>query len=70
MRAAGRLGVVLAGAPSLLDEATQLVVHGLAHLAGHDHARRHEARRMLRAERRAARSASVAPPLRPYGGAR
>lgn len=53
-----------------LDEATQLVVHGLAHLAGHDHARRHEARRMLRAERRAARSASVASPVRPYGGAR
>lgn len=48
------------------DEAVQLVVHGLAHLVGHDHGRRPDARRMLRAERRAARSAAIAPPTRPY----
>lgn len=53
----------------LCDEAEQLVIHGLAHLVGHDHARRADARRMLRAERAAARSAAVVAPLRPYGGA-
>jgi probable rRNA maturation factor len=56
-------------AAGLCAEAEQLVVHGIAHLVGHDHARRADARRMLRAERAAARSASVATPARPYGGA-
>jgi len=53
----------------LCDEAEQLVIHGLAHLVGHDHARRAEARHMVRAERAAARSAAVVSPARPYGGA-
>lgn len=53
----------------VLAEAAQLVVHGLVHLIGHDHGCRPDARRMFRAERRAARSAAIAPPVRPYGGA-
>jgi probable rRNA maturation factor len=48
------------------EEAAQLLVHGLAHLAGHDHDTRVHARRMLRAETRAARTAGLAPPSRPY----
>ncbi len=51
------------------DEAAQLVVHAMAHLVGHDHGRRPDARRMFRAERRAARSAAVAVPVRPYAPA-
>lgn len=51
-----------------LEEASQLVIHGLAHLLGHDHATRAEARAMLRTERRMARAAGIAPPVRPYGG--
>lgn len=51
-------------------EAEQLVVHGIAHLAGHDHDTRARARRMLRAELRAARTAGVAAPQRPYAGGR
>jgi probable rRNA maturation factor len=50
-----------------LEEATQLAIHGLAHLLGHDHGTRAEARAMLRAERRAARAAGVDTPTRPYG---
>lgn len=50
-------------------EAEQLVIHGIAHLVGHDHAKRADARRMLRAERAAARSAAAQHPWRPYGGA-
>ena len=52
------------------DEAAQLLVHGLAHLAGHDHDEPGAAQRMLAAERLAARAAGIAPPRRPYGGAR
>jgi probable rRNA maturation factor len=63
-----RRQAMLAGPEGWCDEAAQLVVHGLAHLVGHDHARRPEGRRMLRAEIRAARSAAVAVPVRPYGG--
>lgn len=56
----------VAGPAGWCDEAAQLVVHGVAHLLGHDHGRRPDARRMLRAERRAARSAGIAEPVRPY----
>jgi probable rRNA maturation factor len=55
--------------PSLaarLDEATVLLVHGLAHLLGHDHRDRHEGRRMHRVEQRALRALRVADPPRPY----
>jgi len=48
------------------EEAAQLLVHGLAHLAGHDHDTRARARKMLRAEMRAARTARITPPRRPY----
>jgi probable rRNA maturation factor len=50
-----------------LEEATQLIIHGLAHLHGHDHATRAQGRAMLRAERRAARAARVGSVTRPYG---
>jgi probable rRNA maturation factor len=53
-----------------LHEAAQLLVHGLAHLAGHDHDEPRAAQRMLAAERTAARAAGIAPPRRPYGGTR
>jgi probable rRNA maturation factor len=56
------------GVRARAQEATQLLVHGLAHLAGHDHGTRAQARRMLRAERAAARAAGLAPPRRSYGG--
>ena len=56
-------------AAGLCVEAEQLVIHGIAHLVGHDHGRRADARRMLRAERAAARSAAAQWPARPYGGA-
>ncbi|PRQ07296.1 rRNA maturation RNase YbeY [Enhygromyxa salina] len=49
-----------------LDEATVLVVHGLAHLLGHDHRDRVEGRRMHRVERRVLRALQVADPPRPY----
>lgn len=49
-----------------LEEASQLCVHGLAHLLGHDHGSRAQARAMLRVERRAARAAGIRPPVRPY----
>ena len=48
------------------DEASLLLVHGLAHLLGHDHAMRAEARRMLRWERRGLRAIAVADSWRPY----
>lgn len=57
------------GWPMLADEIGTLAIHGLAHLLGHDHADRKGARTMLRAERRAARSARLPPVRRPYGGA-
>ncbi len=49
-------------------EGAQLLVHGLAHLAGHDHDRADAARAMLRAEELAARAAALPVPRRPYGG--
>jgi probable rRNA maturation factor len=58
-----------AAGPSLrarLDEATVLLVHGLAHLLGHDHRERTEGRRMHRLERRVLASLRVADPPRIY----
>jgi len=49
------------------DEATVLVIHGLCHLLGHDHARRGESRDMHLRERRGLRAARVADIPRPYG---
>jgi probable rRNA maturation factor len=54
-------------AAATLDEATALLVHGLCHLLGHDHAARREGRAMHRDERRALRAARVADMPRPYG---
>ena len=51
----------------LLEEAASLCVHSIAHLLGHDHARRSEARRMLAAERRLGRFIGLHL-RRPYGG--
>jgi probable rRNA maturation factor len=53
-------------AAALLDEATLLVVHGLAHLCGHDHRERHESRRMHALERRVLRSLRTPDAPRPY----
>lgn len=50
-----------------VDEATILLVHGLAHLLGHDHATRGEARAMRALERRALRSLNIPDSPRPYG---
>jgi probable rRNA maturation factor len=58
------------GSSGWAREAAQLLVHGLVHLAGHDHGTRAQARRMLRAERAAARAAGLAIPRRSYGGDR
>ncbi|HET6584234.1 MAG TPA: rRNA maturation RNase YbeY [Nannocystaceae bacterium] len=58
------------GALAWTREAEQLVVHGIAHLAGHDHDTRARARRMARAELRAARTAGVAAQERPYAKGR
>jgi len=49
------------------DEVIDLCLHGLAHLLGHDHATRPQARAMLRFERRLARRAAMPSPERPYG---
>lgn len=49
-----------------LDEATVLLVHGLAHLLGHDHRQRSEGRRMHRLERRVLASLRVVDPPRIY----
>ena len=57
----------LEGGSTVRDEAVRLVVHALAHLSGHDHGTRREARRMLRAERRALRRMVVTDIPRPYG---
>lgn len=54
------------GRPAL-DEATVLVVHGLAHLLGHDHTGRRDGRAMHRRERRGLSAAHVADIPRPYG---
>lgn len=55
-----------AGPAAWRAELLDLCVHGLAHLLGHDHGSRDDARRMIRLERRLARRASIAPPVRPY----
>lgn len=47
-------------------EVIDLALHGLAHLLGHDHGTRQDAREMLRLERRLARRAAMPPPHRPY----
>lgn len=54
-------------AAAVRDEATVLVIHGLCHLLGHDHAARREARTMHRRERRGLQAARVADVPRPYG---
>ena len=51
-----------------LAEATVLLVHGFAHLLGHDHATRLQGRRMHRLERALLRRLGVADIPRPYGG--
>lgn len=56
-----------AGARPPLDEATVLIVHGLAHLLGHDHTGRRDGRAMHRRERRGLSAAHVADIPRPYG---
>ena len=50
-----------------LDEASSLLVHGAAHLLGHDHDTRARARAMLRLERRLARRLGLLWLPRPYG---
>lgn len=50
-----------------LDEASSLLVHGAAHLLGHDHDTRSRARAMLRLERRLARRLGLVWLPRPYG---
>lgn len=47
-------------------EVVDLALHGLAHLLGHDHGTRPQARAMLRLERRLARRAGMPAPQRPY----
>ncbi len=56
-----------AGVGAWFDELTDLSLHGLAHLLGHDHGTPPQAREMLRLERRLARAAALPPPQRPYG---
>jgi probable rRNA maturation factor len=65
LEAVARQAVPSAGDP-LLEEASRLVLHALAHLAGHDHGTRVEARRMLRCERRLLRRVGTADVPRPY----
>ena len=47
-------------------EVVDLALHGLAHLLGHDHGTRPQARAMLHLERRLARRAGMPRPQRPY----
>lgn len=54
-------------AAALLEEATVLMVHGLAHLHGHDHRTRAEGRAMHALERRLLRALRTPDPPRPYG---
>ncbi|MEM7154917.1 MAG: rRNA maturation RNase YbeY [Myxococcota bacterium] len=54
------------GTQGWLDEATSLSIHGVAHLLGHDHGERREARRMKATERRGHRAVGL-PCVRPYG---
>jgi probable rRNA maturation factor len=49
-------------------EARSLLVHGVAHLLGHDHGRAAQARRMLACEHRLARAVGIAI-VRPYATA-
>ena len=49
-----------------LEEATVLLVHGLAHLLGHDHRNRHEGRAMAELEARVLRRLGVTNQSRPY----
>ena len=51
----------------LRAEAEQLLLHAMVHLCGHDHGTPSQARRMRRAETRAARAAALPRPTRPYG---
>jgi probable rRNA maturation factor len=50
-----------------VDEATVLLVHGLAHLLGHDHATPGQARAMRALERKLLRAIRVPDAARPYG---
>jgi probable rRNA maturation factor len=65
LEAVARQAVPSAGDPHL-EEAARLVIHAFAHLAGHDHGARGEARRMLRCERRLLRRADTPDVPRPY----
>lgn len=56
----------MASRRGVLDEASVLLVHGLAHLLGHDHRTRDEARRMHALECVGLRALRVADPPRPY----
>ncbi len=56
-----------ASGSAYLDEATVLMLHGLAHLLGCDHRDRRGGRAMHRAELRALAVAGVADIARPYG---
>lgn len=49
---------------ALADHVAHLVVHGVLHLLGHDHARAAEARRMEAAERRILAGLGIADPYR------
>jgi probable rRNA maturation factor len=51
---------------AVAEEATSLSVHSVAHLVGHDHATRAQARRMLAVERRLGRRIGLRV-TRPYG---
>ncbi len=55
-----------AGPAAWQAEIIDLALHGLAHLLGHDHGERAQARAMLRLEQRLARGAQMPPPQRPY----
>lgn len=74
----GELGDIALGWPAVcaqaseralsrLDSAIVLAVHGVAHLLGHDHRTRREARPMLRAEARGLRAIGITDLSRPYG---
>jgi len=55
---------------SLADHVAHLVVHGVLHLMGHDHARAAEARRMERLEREILARLGIADPYRPSASGR
>ncbi len=50
-----------------MEDATVLLIHGLCHLTGDDHATRRDGRTMHRHERRSLRAVRVADIPRPYG---